>query len=277
MVTNPLARIARCGAWLAPLALWLIATPCAATSVVRASFTTPARTVAPGAEFEVTIEVGESGLGFNAFELLVSFDPAALTLVPMTPISQQVGPLLRDACPNVFHQSNPSQDTETAACAMLCGGVSVSGPGPIYRLRFRASTTPQVTVLRLKGFTAYLGGLRLDSAPGPNAAIGIGLPVTLDAGDGSPSALMLAAGPNPARGVVWADATMPRATSARLEVLDASGRRIRLLVHGRLAAGAQRYTWDGRRDDGGQVAAGVYFVRLVADGTSLARRVELIW
>lgn len=275
-MTIPLARSARCVAWLAPLAAWLTATPCAATPVVRASFTTPAQTVAPGAEFEVTIDVGASGLGFNAFELLVHFDPAALTLVPMTPISQQVGPLLRDACPNVFHQSTPTQDTETAACAMLCGGVSVSGPGSIYRLRFRAGTTPRVTVLRLKGFTAYLGGLRLDSAPGPNAAIGIGVPVTLDAGEGSGTTLMLAAGPNPARGIVWADATLPRAASGRLEVLDASGRRIRLLVDGRLAAGAQRFTWDGRRDDGGQVAAGVYFMRLVADGAWRSRRVELI-
>jgi hypothetical protein len=54
--------------------------------------------------------------------------------------------------------------------------------------------------------------------------------------------------------------TLPRAGDVRVDVLDATGRRVRRLVDRREDAGAHLLTWDGRDDEGARVASGVYFV-----------------
>ncbi|MEZ4651690.1 MAG: SBBP repeat-containing protein [Candidatus Eisenbacteria bacterium] len=56
------------------------------------------------------------------------------------------------------------------------------------------------------------------------------------------------------------------ATVVSLGVHDASGRIVRRLTDGAMAAGAHEVAWDGAADGGGSLASGVYFVRLVAEG-----------
>ena len=51
-----------------------------------------------------------------------------------------------------------------------------------------------------------------------------------------------------------------------LEIFDLRGRRIRQLVDASHTAGEQHVVWDGRNDQSRQVASGMYFVRLRADG-----------
>ena len=58
--------------------------------------------------------------------------------------------------------------------------------------------------------------------------------------------------------------SLPTTRHARLEILDAQGRRVRLLANGRLAAGVHRIDWDGRTDAGRVAGAGVYFYQLEA-------------
>lgn len=75
--------------------------------------------------------------------------------------------------------------------------------------------------------------------------------------------------PNPSRADVRIELSLPGSrrsdspltTDAR--VLDLQGRTVRVLHSGGLARGTSALTWDGRGDDGKQVGAGVYFVRLV--------------
>jgi hypothetical protein len=59
---------------------------------------------------------------------------------------------------------------------------------------------------------------------------------------------------------------------ARLAVFDVSGRRVRELVGGTLAAGPHRERWDGRDGDGRDLGSGVYLVRLDAAGGSRERK-----
>jgi hypothetical protein len=54
-----------------------------------------------------------------------------------------------------------------------------------------------------------------------------------------------------------------------LGVFDASGRQVRVLASGRQAAGSHVLTWDGRDDNGGVLARGVYFVRLQTPGSTV--------
>jgi len=58
-------------------------------------------------------------------------------------------------------------------------------------------------------------------------------------------------------------------------VLDATGRRVRDLLHENQAAGTRVIRWDGRDQAGARVPAGVYFVRLEAEGR--IRSARLVW
>ncbi len=78
--------------------------------------------------------------------------------------------------------------------------------------------------------------------------------------------------PNPMRGETSLAFELPRAERVRLEVVDLQGRRVRTLVDGERAAGSHRAGWDGRDDQGGAAPAGLYFVRLVAGGETLSRK-----
>ena len=69
---------------------------------------------------------------------------------------------------------------------------------------------------------------------------------------------------------------LPRGTSVRLEILDASGRRVRTVVNGDVGPGEQTATWDGKNDSGKAMAAGVYFAQLRADGTTRKARLVLL-
>lgn len=58
----------------------------------------------------------------------------------------------------------------------------------------------------------------------------------------------------------------------RLDVYDASGRRVRALHDGWLSSGESTIEWDGRGDGAADVPAGVYYVRLESDRGVAARR-----
>jgi hypothetical protein len=87
------------------------------------------------------------------------------------------------------------------------------------------------------------------------------------------SALRLA--PNPARGGAWITLRIAQPSPVRLQVLDASGRRLRELIDEPLAAGSWRFRWDGRDQSGASAPSGIYFVRVEAEGR--ARTARLIW
>lgn len=73
--------------------------------------------------------------------------------------------------------------------------------------------------------------------------------------------------PNPfgsASGATEIRFALPGATRARLEMFNAAGRPVRLLVDAVLEAGEHAAWWDGRNDRGEAVGSGVYFYRLQA-------------
>jgi flagellar hook assembly protein FlgD len=59
---------------------------------------------------------------------------------------------------------------------------------------------------------------------------------------------------------------LARPGRVELLVFDLMGRQVRTLARGPMTAGSQRRVWDGRRTDGSDAPAGVYFVRLVTPG-----------
>jgi len=90
-------------------------------------------------------------------------------------------------------------------------------------------------------------------------------------------AIALAVGPNPAYGRVSAAFTLPHAARrVDLAIYDASGRRVKSLLSGPVAAGPQAVTWTGRDDGGHAVPSGIFFLKLEADGRAATRKVLMI-
>ena len=78
---------------------------------------------------------------------------------------------------------------------------------------------------------------------------------------------------NPAPGASAITFTLARAAEIDLGIYDLHGRRVCSLQCGLVAEGRQRFVWDGRHELVHDVAAGVYFVRLVSGTTRLLEKV----
>jgi hypothetical protein len=95
---------------------------------------------------------------------------------------------------------------------------------------------------------------------------------------GAPDVLAAAAGlelgesvPNPARGTAEIAFRVPSAGRATLSLYDVQGRLVRRLVDAAVPAGESRATLFA-----GDLASGVYYYRLEADGRSVAKKLVLV-
>ena len=82
--------------------------------------------------------------------------------------------------------------------------------------------------------------------------------------------------PNPFNPSTTVRFELSSAGPVRLCVYAANGSLIATLIDRAMPAGRYRHTWDGRADDGGPVASGVYFCRLDSGGGSLTRKIVLV-
>jgi len=80
--------------------------------------------------------------------------------------------------------------------------------------------------------------------------------------------------PNPMRDGTTLAFSLPAAGRVTLAIHDVTGRRVRVLADGDLAAGRHEAAWDGRDDAGTAVATGVYFARLTAGGVTRSVKVQ---
>ena len=242
-----------------------------AASGVTAALT-PTQQVAPGATFDVYLDVTEAGSLFNAFDATITYDPAALTYVAG---SNQVGPYMTDACENTFSPFAAGFGVDTISVGLLCQGVFLTGPGRLYRMSFQASTTPQVTTLEFQKLQFYNAGLYVNPAHSTHAVIGIGMPVAVEPA-GPPTRLSLAAAPNPSPGTLMFKAESNRAGRETLTVFDMQGRTVRRLADSTAGPGTQMIAWDGRYEAGAKVPPGVYLARLEVAGKAVWNRVTVL-
>ncbi len=131
---------------------------------------------------------------------------------------------------------------------------------------------PGATSFRVR-FTAAdsAGGSIVEAAVDDAAVYDAAIP-TVSAG--TPARLSLASPwPNPARGAVSFEVSLPRAGELEAEVLDVSGRVVRTLDHRVAEAGVRRIVWDGRDALGREAAPGLYLVRVRGAGEARTARV----
>ncbi|HVP38870.1 MAG TPA: FlgD immunoglobulin-like domain containing protein [Candidatus Saccharimonadales bacterium] len=82
--------------------------------------------------------------------------------------------------------------------------------------------------------------------------------------------------PNPSRGSLRVSCSVPRAGTARLEVFDVAGRRVRMLLDGLAPMGHSDFLWDGRTQAGARAPAGSYYLRLSTGAGARVARVTLL-
>ncbi|MCA9727991.1 MAG: T9SS type A sorting domain-containing protein, partial [Candidatus Eisenbacteria bacterium] len=107
-----------------------------------------------------------------------------------------------------------------------------------------------------------------------------GMAIKLPAGDTrlAPELLptsveLLAARPNPFSSSTNIDFRLPAEGQVDLQVFEVSGRAVRTLVSQSLPAGEHVISWDGRNDQGQSVGAGIFLVRLQANGVEQTQKV----
>ena len=82
--------------------------------------------------------------------------------------------------------------------------------------------------------------------------------------------------PNPMRGTTTLSLTLPESSRVDLEVYDINGRLVRRLVDGPVEAGEHEVRWDGKDASGANVASGIYFCRLAADGHEETTKITIL-
>jgi subtilisin family serine protease len=164
---------------------------------------------------------------------------------------------------------------------MYNSGTSFAAPvvaGVCALVRAKFPTAPAALVM--KHVRATADPVSYDSGPSFRVNAYQALLQTIDA---DPPSLAGGAGlalspmvPNPmtARGSI--SLALASAGDLSVVVFDASGRRVRDLFAGELAAGPQRLAWDGTDDAGRRVAPGLYFVRAEHAGVAQAVRVTVL-
>jgi hypothetical protein len=275
MTHSPLHRAA--GAAVLFTSLLLATALPAHAQGVKVALLPATQTVAPGTEFTLSIEVTRAGSPFNAFDCIIGYDPAALTLVQQTPLSLQEGAYFAAGCSNRFHRFQPGADRDTISDVLLCSATSLTGPGQIYKLRFRASNTAQATVVRfLTGLQFYNAGLFVNPDSSSDAAIGIGVPLDVAPERVKAPSLKVTAQPNPARGHVAFRIEAGQEGEQKLLVLDLQGRIVRRLDDGRYPAGSRVVNWDGVSDSGTVSPPGRYIATVRVPGQVREARFTLV-
>ena len=145
------------------------------------------------------------------------------------------------------------------------------GFGTMVNFRFDAHAAPSSVTATMGIFKPGVGTEISAATTGPfNSTTG----VEASRGGGLPRITGIR--PNPTTRSATIAFTLPKAGSARLEIYDAQGRRVRTLMDQAYALGPQTLVWDGRAENGTRVFAGVYHVRLEAGGITIAKPLVVV-
>jgi FlgD Ig-like domain len=252
-----------------------------AAADVTVSLGTPPISVSPGAEFDLDLLVTAAGASFNGFDAVITYDPSALTFMPASPISNQQGCLMTGgcsgACGSTYHTfTGGATDSLNIVDVLLCDQVSLTGPGQLYRLHFKAANVPQTTHVRFRRAGFYNAGLIVTPVVTSDADVGIGMLAGVGDGPRLGTGLTLRSSPEPAHGPVTLSITASGSGAQTVEIHDVTGRLVRRLTGGWQPAGTRLLRWDGRDDGGSPLPSGVYLATARSAGAIAHAHVTLL-
>lgn len=161
-----------------------------------------------------------------------------------------------------------------------------------YNFRVLEGATPEVINIDTI-FIAPAGywALNIDRTPGglPYNAVDISpiyvdcgfddiyLPVEEVDGPNLPTSYSLSQNvPNPFNPNTTIEFALPRTSEVKLDVFNLLGQKVRTLVDDQLGAGFKRVEWDGKDDNGADVASGVYLYRIKAGSFVESKKMMLL-
>jgi len=82
--------------------------------------------------------------------------------------------------------------------------------------------------------------------------------------------------PNPFSSQTTIAFEIPSSGTVQVKIFDASGRLVRNLVNGEQGAGLHSLLFDGRDDNGAAISAGVYYLHVMTEGSSVTEKLLLL-
>jgi len=82
--------------------------------------------------------------------------------------------------------------------------------------------------------------------------------------------------PNPFNPVTNIRYQLPADGKVTLQIFNTNGQLIRTLVDGEVPAGYHQIVWDSCNDSGSRVVSGIYYYRIIANGTSVTKKMALL-
>jgi hypothetical protein len=176
-----------------------------------------------------------------------------------------------EADANALHWS-PNHEADLSRYVLHRGSTADFIPGPFTFVGEVSDTTYRDRTTA----SAWYKLIAVDVHGNPSAASAVFAGRTTDAPGGPPERFALSAFPNPSPGRTVLTLSLPSAGRVRVQVLDASGRRVARLADGMLAAGRWPLAWDGRDERGVAVPGGLYFALGETDAGRTVTRIALI-
>ena len=201
-----------------------------------------------------------AGYGF-----LLHFDAGQLTFLDAAPAPGGLLPLVNGST-GLFVASSPSPGQVAVGAVALDGSVG-RGAGELTTFAFRTSgpVSPgeigisDAVLVDLSGATDPAAGLEVKTDGLEDRAYGLGQNT-----------------PNPFNPETTISYVLPEPGHVRIEVYNALGQVVRVLVDDVMGPGAYSVVWDGRDALGRRAASGVYLYRMVAPEYREVRRMMMI-
>ena len=189
--------------------------------------------------------------GVFSGELELRFDPSAV---------KPVGVHIADPSSNYLVVSNVEGDRIRIAFAMA---ESLEGAGDIVLVEFKALGEVEGSSFSFEGVQLNEGEISVELGSGVEELV--------------PSDFSLSQNyPNPFNARTVIEYKVPEAGYVKLGVYNTSGQLVRELVEGFVGAGRYKVVWDGRDEEGKDVASGVYLCRMEAGKFVQVRKMVLV-
>jgi len=245
-----------------------------AAAAVAVDLVPTVATVNPGDEFEVQIQVTQSGPIFNGYNADITYDTSRLTFLQANPLSLQEGSYMTNACASTQQFFTANGNTLHVSHSLFCLNLFLSGPGELYVLRFRAGATGGPTTIHFQQSTFYRAGVIVPVEPLSDITVHVNAPTDVSPVAGKGVQLKIA--PNPFNPTTVIEVESAVAGYQELRVHDAAGRLVATLEAGNFAAGTRQVVWSGRAASGARLPSGSYLVTLHAGHETRTERVVLL-